>query len=88
MFGPYSFRFTGTLAGYNRTDRLGEIKLPTLLIAGEYDISTPATVKDYQSLIPGAELIIIKNAAHLTMQDNAEADIKAIREFLAKVERE
>ncbi|MCH7690505.1 MAG: proline iminopeptidase-family hydrolase [candidate division Zixibacteria bacterium] len=86
MFGPYSFRFTGTLAGYNRTDRLGEINLPTLLIAGEYDISTPATVKDYQSLIPGAELTIIENAGHLTMHDEPEADIKAIGEFLNRVE--
>ena len=87
LFGPLSFHSSGTLAGYNRTDRLGEIKLPTLLIAGEYDISTPATSKYYQSLIPGAELVIIENAGHLTMQDNAEADIKAIRDFLDKLEK-
>ena len=88
MFGPYSFRSTGTLAGYNRIERLSEIKSPTLLIAGEYDISRPATAKHYQSLIPGAELVIIENAGHLTMQDNAEADIKAIGDFLNKVENE
>ncbi|MCH9025112.1 MAG: proline iminopeptidase-family hydrolase [candidate division Zixibacteria bacterium] len=88
MFGPLSFHSTGTLAGYNRIERLSEIKSPTLLIAGEYDISRPATAKHYQSLIPGAELTIIENAGHLTMHDNAEADIKAIREFLHKVENE
>lgn len=88
MYGPYSFRSTGTLAGYNRIERLGEIKLPTLLIAGEYDQCTPATAKFYQSLIPGAELVIIENAGHLTMHDEPEADIKAIGDFLAKVEKE
>ena len=88
LFGPNEFSVTGTLKNYDRTDRLSEINLPTLLITGEYDISTPATAKYYQSLIPGAELEIIENAGHLTMQDNAEADIKAIREFLAKVENE
>ena len=87
MFGPYSFRSTGSLAGYNRIERLSEINLPTLLITGEYDISTPATAKYYQSLISGAELVIIENAGHLTMQDNAEADIKAIRDFLDKLEK-
>ena len=87
MFGSYNFRSTGSLAGYNRTDRLSEINLPTLLITGEYDISTPATAKYYQSLISGAELVIIENAGHLTMQDNAEADIKAIRDFLDKLEK-
>ena len=88
MFGPYSFRSTGTLAGYNRTDRLGEIKLPTLLIVGEYDQCAPATAKYYQSLIPGAELVIIENAGHLTMHDEPEADIKAIGDFLNRVENE
>ncbi len=88
MFGPYSFRSTGTLAGYNRIERLGEIKLPTLLITGEYDQCTPATAKYYQSLIPGAELVIIENAAHLTMHDEPEADIKAIGDFLNRVENE
>ncbi len=88
MFGPYNFHSTGTLAGYNRIERLSEINLPTLLITGEYDISTPATAKYYQSLIPGAELVIIENAGHLTMQDNVEADIKAIGDFLNRVENE
>ena len=87
LFGPNEFSVTGTLKNYDRTDRLGEIKLPTLFIAGQYDACTPATSKYYQSLIPGAELVIIENAGHLTMQDNAEADIKAIRDFLDKLEK-
>jgi len=88
LFGPNEFNVTGTLKNYDRTDRLGEIKLPTLIMAGQYDACTPATSKYYQSLISGAELVIIENAGHLTMQDNAEADIKAIGEFLNRVENE
>ncbi|MCH8026557.1 MAG: proline iminopeptidase-family hydrolase [candidate division Zixibacteria bacterium] len=86
LFGPNEFSVTGTLKNYDRTDRLGEIKLPTLIIAGQYDACTPATSKYYQSLIPGAELTIIENAGHLTMHDEPEADIKAIGEFLNRVE--
>jgi proline iminopeptidase len=86
MWGPSEFKATGTLESYDRTDRLGEIKLPTLFTAGQYDECTPATAKHYQSLIPGAKLAIIENAGHLTMHDNPEADIRAIRDFLDKVE--
>ena len=88
MWGPSEFIATGTLSNYDRTDRLNEIKLPTLFMAGQYDECTPATAKYYQSLIPGAELVIIENAAHITMHDEPEVNNKAVREFLAKVEKE
>ena len=86
MWGPSEFTSTGTLSDYDCTDRLGEITIPTLLTAGQFDEATPATVKYYQSLIPGAEFALLKNCAHLTMHDDPETDIRIIREFLAKVE--
>ncbi|MEE9442512.1 MAG: proline iminopeptidase-family hydrolase [candidate division Zixibacteria bacterium] len=86
MWGPSEFTTTGTLSDYDRTDRLGEITIPTLLTAGQFDEAAPATVEYYQSLIPGAEFALLKNCAHLTMHDDPIADIRIIREFLAKVE--
>jgi proline iminopeptidase len=81
----FEYMFAGALGTYDRTDRLSEIDIPTLLTAGQYDKATPATVKYYQSLIPGAEFALLKNCAHLTMHDDPEIDIRIIREFLAKV---
>lgn len=86
MWGPSEFASTGTLSDYDRTDRLGEITTPTLLTSGQYDEATPATVKYYQSLIPGAEFALLKNCAHFTMHDDPETDIRIIRDFLAGVE--
>ncbi len=86
MWGPSEFTSTGTLSGYDRTDRLREITTPTLLTAGQYEQATPATVKYYQSLIPGSEVAILENCGHLTMHDDPETDIKIIRDFLAQVE--
>jgi len=86
MWGPSEFTSTGTLSDYDRTDRLGEITTPTLLTAGQYEQATPATVKYYQSLIPGSEMAILENCGHLTLHDDPEADIKIIRGFLAHVE--
>ena len=86
MYGPKWFTLTGTLREYDRTDRLSEITTPTLLTAGEYDEATPATVRYYQSLIPGSEIAILENCGHLTIQDDPETDIRIIRDFLAQVE--
>lgn len=82
----FEYMFAGTLGAYDRTDRLSEINIPTLLTAGEYDKATPATVKYYQSLIPGSEFALLKNCAHLTMQDDPVADVKIIQDFLDRVE--
>ena len=86
MWGPSEFTVSGTLSDYDRTGRLGEITIPTLLTAGQFDYCTPATVEYYRSLIPGAEFALLKNCAHMTMHDDPVADIRTIREFLAKVE--
>jgi proline iminopeptidase len=86
MLGPKEFTLTGTLREYDRTDRLSEITTPTLLTAGQYDEATPATVKYYQSLIPGSEIAILENCGHLTIQDDPETDIRIIHDFLAQVE--
>lgn len=82
----FEYMFAGALSTYDRTDRLSEIKIPTLLTAGEYDKATPATVKYYQSLIPGSEFALLKNCAHLTMHDDPVTDAKIIQDFLDRVE--
>src|SRR5215831_9055582 len=44
MNGPSEFTVTGQLKNYDRTNRLSEIKVPVLFIAGEYDEALPSTV--------------------------------------------
>jgi proline-specific peptidase len=86
MFGPSEFTITGTLKDYNITGRLGEITVPTLFSAGEFDEAPPATTKYYASLVPGAKVVIVKGAGHLTFQDDIEADSTNINAFLHDVE--
>ncbi len=87
MGGPSEFTMTGPLKDYDRTNRLGEIKVPTLFITGEFDEARPSTVKYYQSLVPGAKFELIENAGHLTMQDNPEKNIKVISDFINGLEK-
>jgi len=86
MWGPSEFTATGTLRSYDRTARLGELRLPVLYTAGEFDEARPATVAYYQSLTPGAELSVIPGSAHLTTIDAPEAFADTVRRFLRSTE--
>lgn len=86
MWGPSEFTATGTLQNYNRELDLPKLDLPVLFTAGRYDEATPETVQHFQSLIPGAEIQIFEESAHLTMLDEPDAYAEAIREFLNNVD--
>lgn len=86
MWGPSEFHATGGLAGYDRTDRLCEISVPTLFTAGRYDEATPETTAWYQSLVPGASLEIFEESAHMTMLEEPERYAQVIRDFLNRAE--
>lgn len=84
MWGPSEFTATGNLLSYDRVDRLKEITVPTLLLAGEYDEARPVTVRYFQSLIPTSEFKVISNSGHVTMHDNLPETLTAIDQFLLK----
>lgn len=86
MWGPSEFTATGSLQDYDRTGRLGEITIPTLFTTGRYDEARPVTVEYYRSLMPDAELVVLEESAHLTMQDEPETNVRVVREFLRRVE--
>ncbi len=68
------------------TDRLHEIRVPTLVIVGEADPSTPpAAARAIHERIPGSELVVIPSAAHLSNIEQADAFTAALTAFLDKV---
>lgn len=74
------------IAALNLTDRLGAIKLPTVVIVGEEDPGTPvAASKVIAEAIKGAQLEIIPAAAHLSNMEQPEVFNRALSGFLAKV---
>jgi 3-oxoadipate enol-lactonase len=61
------------LGAMDLRDKLGEITAPVLLVTAESDTSTPPeTVVPLASQIPGAQLEIIENAAHLVSYSHPE----------------
>jgi proline iminopeptidase len=87
MWGPSEFRATGTLRDYDRSARLGELRLPVLLVGGEFDEARPETVREWQRRIPGARVAIIPGAAHSMVVDDPVATTGAVGAFLREVER-
>ena len=67
------------------TDRLREIKCPTLVIVGEQDTGTPpAMAREIHENLPGSELKIIPSAAHLSNVEQADVFNAAVLEFLGR----
>lgn len=63
--------------------RLGEIKTPTMVIAGEIDAPTPpARMEIYRDQIAGAGWAVIEGAAHLPNVEKPDAFNKALAGFL------
>jgi proline iminopeptidase len=86
MQGPSEFAITGNLKDFDRTIPLSEIKVPTLFTCGRYDECTPGATAWYHSLMPGSEMIVIEQSAHMTHLEEPELYVQTARDFLHKVE--
>jgi pimeloyl-ACP methyl ester carboxylesterase len=57
--------------------------VPTLVIVGEHDaISPPEEMKAIAAAIPGAELVVIPDAGHMTTMENPRAVNAALAAFV------
>lgn len=71
------------VAAHDTTARLPQLKLPTLVIAGALDLGTPVAMS--QSIVervPGARLLVIDEAAHLSVLEKPEVFTAALRDFI------
>jgi proline-specific peptidase len=86
MNGPSEFHVIGTLKDWDITSRLGEIRIPTLVITGEFDEATPAINRTVSSAIPGAESMIYPNASHMAHVEDPDGYMRVLDAFLTRVE--
>jgi proline iminopeptidase len=82
MQGPSEFTITGTLRRYDVTAQLGTIRVPTLYTVGEFDEADPPTIRRFAELTPGATVVVLAGAAHLTPWDAPEENVRVVRDFL------
>ncbi|MGY0019956.1 bifunctional 3-oxoadipate enol-lactonase/4-carboxymuconolactone decarboxylase PcaDC [Streptomyces sp. YJ-C3] len=73
------------LAAFDLTGRLGEISVPTLLVAGRDDPATPpAHLREIADAVPGAELAELAGASHLAVAERPEAVLGLLRGHLGQ----
>jgi pimeloyl-ACP methyl ester carboxylesterase len=64
-------------------DRVGEIKVPTLIVVGTEDKLTPVKFSRYlHKKIAGSELLEVEGAGHLVMAERPDIVNPAIQRFL------
>lgn len=65
-------------------DQLTHITVPTLVIVGEKDTpQPPARAQRTAAEIPGSELLIVPNTAHITSLDNPDIVNAALEQHVA-----
>jgi len=86
MWGPSEFHITGSLKDWSVVDRLGEIRVPTLLLSGRYDEATPDIVKTIHHGIHGSEWVIFENSSHMPHLEESQRYVQVLADFLKRVE--
>ncbi|HKV69326.1 MAG TPA: proline iminopeptidase-family hydrolase [Gaiellales bacterium] len=86
LWGPHEFRGTGPQAFFDISGRLGEIRVPALILCGWYDELSPKRCsRTLADGIADNEFVVFGNASHLTiLEKEAELYLACIRDFLAR----
>jgi pimeloyl-ACP methyl ester carboxylesterase len=71
---------------HSAQDLLPSVKVPTLVIAGERDSFTPASVSEAMArTIPGAEYVLLPGGTHILPLEERTRVLAAIEAFLARL---
>jgi pimeloyl-ACP methyl ester carboxylesterase len=86
MAGPNDLVINGTLSGWNRSDHLGSIRVPTLVTCGRYDEITPACSETIVAGVPDARMVVFENCGHLAHVEEPELFAETVGTFLEEVD--
>ena len=82
MFGPSTLQIVGTMQGWNVLDRLAEISVPTLVVAGRFDGCSPEHMREMHERIEGSRFALFEASSHLPFVEEPERFDRVMREFL------
>ncbi len=88
MQGPSELGASGKLASWDRTEDLGRISVPTLVIGATYDTMDPRHMEMMASRIPKGRFHLCPNGSHMAMYDDQETYFDGLIHFINDVERE
>jgi pimeloyl-ACP methyl ester carboxylesterase len=86
MQGASEFSITGTVKYYDVTPFLKQVKVPVLYTVGEFDAANPAIVQRFASMTPNSRVAGLPGAAHISMWDARDENLRVVRELLRSVD--
>lgn len=81
-WGHNEFSPTGTLAGYEFTDRLHEIKEPCLITSGAIDLSSPFIAKQMYDSIPNSQWELFQYSRHMPFVEENDKFMAVLEKWL------
>ncbi len=81
-WGPNEFTPLGNQKDYDFTDRLHEIKEPTLIISGLMDMCTPYIAKSMHDLIENSKWELFRYSRHVPYVEENEKYIQVLKKWL------
>ncbi len=83
QFGPETQAVWDSLEGFDLRPRLSEIQVPTLVIAGDSDLSvTPEQARETADALPNSKLLVIERSGHYPFIEQPEAFLSGVLQFL------
>ncbi|RFU82111.1 proline-specific peptidase [Trichoderma arundinaceum] len=82
MNGPSEFTMVGPLKDYSAVGRLHMIKVPTLIMNGQYDESTDSVNMPFFTDIPKVKWVTISNASHMSWLEEPDRYFSVLASFL------
>jgi proline-specific peptidase len=86
MNGPSEFHVIGVIKDWDRTTRLSEIRVPTLITSGRFDESTPRINEVLHNGIAGSEWALFEHSSHMAHVEERALYMPTIRSFIERVE--
>ena len=83
-WGPNEFTPTGTLSGFEVTDRLHEISTPCLIASGQRDLCSPYIAKTMYDRLPHAKWELFASSGHMPFVDEHEKYCAVLKKWLNK----
>ena len=75
----------GNLKNWERTGDLEKINLPTLIISGEFDESTPKVNQTMRDGLKKSEWVLMPGCSHLSHLESPDTYFKFIQNFLDQI---
>ena len=86
MQGPSELGIRGKLENWDRSDRLHEIDVPTLVIGARFDTMDPAHMKWMAGALPRGRFLYCPDGSHCAMYDDQQVYMQGLIEFIRDVD--